>query len=154
MRLKILFIVLISTFLFQNDLLAEQAPPLETSATAAREDAGKSEEMLFFEEEYQVMIATKRLQSVQKAPATVTVVTEEEIRNMGARDLLDILRRVPGFGTTIGYYGRFEFEVRGIKNQGTTGVLLLIDGVPMNDLLNGGPSMPFFHMAIDNIKRI
>src|ERR1700722_2293285 len=41
--------------------------------------------------------ASKFLQKVANAPASVTVVTGEEIQKYGYRTLADILRSVPGF---------------------------------------------------------
>ncbi len=139
---EIFSVVLLSIVLGALNLFAEETKPIE-------------DELLFFEEEAtQLSIATKHLQTVREAPAIVSVVTEQEIRNMGARNLLDILRRVPGFGTTIGYYGKMEFEIRGIKDPASSRVLLLIDGIPSNDNLTGGLDWAIPHIAVDNIRRI
>jgi iron complex outermembrane receptor protein len=142
MKRNFLFAALLWALLCQTNLLAEEGGP-------------SNEDLLFFEQEAtQLSIATKHLQTVREAPAIVSVVTEREIRNMGARNLLDILRRVPGFGTTIGYYGKFEFEVRGIKDQSSARVLFLIDGIPSNENLGSGLEWALHHIAVDNIRRI
>jgi iron complex outermembrane receptor protein len=135
--------ILLSTFLSQGNLLAEEA-------------LQKDEELLFFEQEaYQLSIATKHLQTVWEAPAIATVITEQEIRNMGARDMLDILRRVPGFGTTIGPYGMSAFEIRGIKGfNSSERILFLIDGIPANEMVRGGLATAIMQISVDNIKRI
>ena len=44
-----------------------------------------------------VSIASKVKEDVAKAPSIVTVITAEEIENMGARTITDVLRIVPGF---------------------------------------------------------
>jgi outer membrane receptor for ferrienterochelin and colicin len=38
-----------------------------------------------------VTVATKTQMSEKEAPSTVSVITEEEIRNMGARTIVDVL---------------------------------------------------------------
>ena len=142
MRRRAFFTAMLLLFLRQTDLLAE-------------EGTQKKEDLLFFEQEaHQLSIATKRLQTVREAPAIVTVVTEQEIRNMGARDLLDILRRVPGFGATISFVGHPEFEIRGIKSLYSERILFLLDNIPANEMVHGGLAAPVFQISVDNIKRI
>ncbi|TAK09104.1 MAG: Plug domain-containing protein [Candidatus Manganitrophaceae bacterium] len=150
------FVVLLSVFPGPLSLFAEEMQPSIENITAAEKgEARIEEEMRFFEQEaHQLSIATKHLQTVREAPAIATVITEQEIRNMGARNLLDILRRVPGFGTTIGHFGRSEFEIRGIKSLNSERVLFLIDGILVNEAVHGGLAMAMMKMSIDNIKRI
>jgi iron complex outermembrane receptor protein len=142
MKRNFLFAAMLWALLCQTNLLAEEGVP-------------SNEDLIFFEQEAtQLSIATKHLQTVREAPAIVSVVTEREIRNMGARNLLDILRRVPGFGTTIGPYGTFEFEIRGIKSINSERILFLIDGIPANEMVHGGLPIAANQMSVDNIKRI
>lgn len=47
-----------------------------------------------------VTVATKNRMSVQDAPSIVSVITGEEIRNMGAKNLADVMQTVPGFDLT------------------------------------------------------
>ena len=51
----------------------------------------KTELLMFFDEK-DLVTATKRSTSLRKAPAIATIITAEEIRNMGARNLLDVLK--------------------------------------------------------------
>jgi len=71
--------------------------------------------------------------SQREAPSIVSLVTADEIRNSGARDLMEVLRLVPGieFGQDI--QGVVGMYVRGNwANDGK--MLLLIDGIEMNEL--------------------
>lgn len=52
------------------------------------------------EEQFMVSVATKTKTTVQEAPSIVSVITGDEIRNMGARDIVDVLRTVPGLDMT------------------------------------------------------
>ncbi len=48
----------------------------------------------------EITVATKTGMTLEEAPAIVSVITGDEIRNMGARNLADVLRTVPGFDVT------------------------------------------------------
>jgi outer membrane receptor protein involved in Fe transport len=78
--------------------------------------------------------ASKRTQPVTEAPASVTIVTAEEIARHGYRTLADILRTVRGFYVTYdrnySYIGVRGFALPGDYN---TRVLFLVDGHRMND---------------------
>ncbi len=78
--------------------------------------------------------ASKHEQTVSSAPASVTVVTAEEIRDLGYRTLADLLRGVRGLFTTYdrnyAYLGFRGFDRPGDFN---TRVLLLVDGHQVND---------------------
>ncbi|MBI5665339.1 MAG: TonB-dependent receptor [Nitrospirae bacterium] len=121
--------------------------PLVLSSTA--------EELLLFFEEEELVIATRSATPVRKAPAIATVITADEIRNMGARDVLDVLKMVPGFGVSIIEFNLFMLEVRGIRTQLSEKVLFMIDGHRLNLHWNGSA---LYHIAddvpIDYIKRI
>ncbi|MBI3600929.1 MAG: Plug domain-containing protein [Nitrospinae bacterium] len=65
---------------------------------------------------------------MREAPAIATVITAEQIRNMGARNLLDVLKTVPGIGVYQEFVGLKTVEVRGIKTQNAEKVLIMIDG--------------------------
>jgi len=109
---------------------------------------------LFFDDEELIEIASNQLQSADKAPAIVTVITGKEVRKSGARDLYDILARVPGFGVSISRYGLMMSEVRGIKTINSEKIKFLIDGHSVNDVLYNSFSWGFNQISLDNIKRI
>jgi outer membrane receptor for ferrienterochelin and colicins len=78
--------------------------------------------------------ASERLQPVTEAPASVTIVTADDIHRYGYRTLADILRGVRGFyirdDRSYSYVG-----VRGVSRPGdyNSRVLLLINGHKIND---------------------
>src|SRR5947207_1722408 len=80
--------------------------------------------------------ASKHLQKVTQAAASVTIITAEEIQSFGYRTLADTLRSVPGFYLT---YDR-NYSFAAVRGFGRTGdynerILLLIDGHRMNDVI-------------------
>src|SRR5712671_7900985 len=73
-------------------------------------------------------------QKVTEAPASVTIVTSDEIQKYGYRTLADILRNVTGF--YISYDGQDTYiGVRGISRPSdyNTLMLILVDGHRMNE---------------------
>ncbi len=97
-------------------------------------------------------IASKTQLTPRETPGIVSFITEEEIKSSGARDLIDVLRQVPGFD--------FGYDVQGVIGIGLRGnwvhegkLLMLIDGQPMNEL--SYCNIPFGnHFPVDQIKRI
>ncbi|MFA6955653.1 MAG: TonB-dependent receptor [Thermoanaerobaculia bacterium] len=88
------------------------------------------EELLAME----LTIASKTGTTAREAPGIVTLVTSEEIAASGARDLIDILRLVPGFDFGVDVQGVVGLGVRG--SWGHEGkILMLLDGQEMNEPL-------------------
>jgi len=102
-----------------------------------------------------IISATRYIKSIEEAPASATVITSEQIRNMGARDLLDVLKTVPGIGISrITGYGLFGIESRGIKNENSQKVLIMIDGHRINEPNFGSATWVFNNLMVENIKRV
>jgi outer membrane cobalamin receptor len=83
-----------------------------------------------------VFSASRFVQDASRAPASVSVITQQDIRRFGYRTLAEALRSVPGFYTT---YDR-NYTYLGVRGFGRPGdyngrVLLLIDGHRSNDVI-------------------
>jgi outer membrane receptor for ferrienterochelin and colicins len=104
----------------------------------------------------QVYSASKHLQSASQAPASVTVVSSEDIQKFGYRNLADILRGVPGFYVT--YDRNYTFVgVRGFGRLGdwNSRILLLIDGHRINNNILGQAMLGNeFLVDVDMIDRV
>lgn len=104
----------------------------------------------------QVYGASKRLQSTSDAPASVTVITADEIQKYGYRTLAEILESVRGFYIT---YDR-DYTFVGVRGFGRLGdwnnrVLVLIDGHRINDNVLGLAMIgPEFLVDVDLIERV
>lgn len=102
-------------------------------------------------QEEKVSITSQTPLLLKEAPGTVSVITAEDIQSNGARDLIDVLRLVPGF--------EFNMDVQGVIGIGSRGnsaneaVLILVDGLEMNDLLYGSNQFGN-HFPLDQIRRI
>src|SRR5262249_25628395 len=81
-----------------------------------------------------VVAAAKFQQDVTRAPASVSLVTGEEIRSHGYRTLADVLRSVRGF--YVSYDRNYSYVgVRGFERPGDYNgrILLLLNGHRLND---------------------
>lgn len=83
----------------------------------------------------QVTSVSKVSESLYEAPATVILITEEQIKQRGYMDITQLLRDLPGFDLSrsngILYSHIYQ---RGYRSNNTNRMLLLIDGVEENDL--------------------
>jgi iron complex outermembrane receptor protein len=106
-----------------------------------------------------VSTASKFRQEVREAPASISVVTSDDIRRHGHRTLAEVLKSVRGFYTTndrnYSYVG-----VRGFARPGdyNTRVLLLLDGHRLNDAVYDmapiGTDFPLDVSLIDRVEII
>ncbi len=114
-----------------------------------------AEELLLFFEEKDLVIATKRKTPIRKAPAIATVITAREIRNMGARNILDVLKRVPGIGISIADISVTQaVEVRGIRTSLSKNVLFMIDGHTIKSPSEESALLVFSDLSVESIKRV
>jgi outer membrane cobalamin receptor len=88
----------------------------------------------------------------RQSPGIVNYITQDEIRERGARDLMEVLQHLPGFDFGVDVEGVVGLGVRG--NWAHEGkVVLLIDGQEMNEGLYS--TLQFGnHYPVENIDRI
>jgi outer membrane cobalamin receptor len=113
-------------------------------------------ELAYLAAERQVVVtASKMEENVDKTIATTTVITQDDIAHIGARNLLDILRLVPGIGITQTQFGWREIEVRGVKTPISEKVQIMLNGHPMDhNLQNAGSAWVYDDLPVDTIKRV
>jgi outer membrane receptor for ferrienterochelin and colicins len=98
-----------------------------------------------------VVTATRTPRLLWESNANVFVLTEEEIRQFLAVHLGDVLKLIPG--VTIGEYGGLGQNVSlGLRGSTAGQVLVLVDGVPVNDLQLGTADLNL--ICLDTIERI
>jgi outer membrane receptor for ferrienterochelin and colicins len=84
-----------------------------------------------------VVSALKRPETINRVPATVRVITADEIRDNGYFTLEDALADLPGFQfRNILGFNSYVF-MRGVPGQNNK-ILLLVDGIQINELNSGG----------------
>ncbi|TNE91059.1 MAG: TonB-dependent receptor [Deltaproteobacteria bacterium] len=84
----------------------------------------------YAEEAYErlVVTASRYGQDPLDSPSTLTVLTAEDIRLSGAVDLGDVLRRVAGVEVMSPRAGQTEISIRGLNQQFSNKILVLVDG--------------------------
>lgn len=101
----------------------------------------------------QISISTKTSSNIRETPGILTVITKEDIKASGARDIIDLFQiYVPGFS--------FGVDVEGVVGMGIRGLwthegkhLFMVDGQEFNDGMFA--TIPFGnHFPLENIDRI
>ena len=123
----------------------------EISVFDANED-----DALYFDSIPSVFGASKHEQKVTEAPATVSVITAEEIARYGYRNLAEILASLPGIYMTndrnYGYVGIRGFSLPGDFNSR---ILILVDGQRYDDPIYMSTGVLHdFPMDVDLIERV
>jgi len=101
-----------------------------------------------------VTSVSKKAESIYEAPATIIVITREEIQKRGYNDLIEMLKDVPGFDLSMWYGGEYaNIYQRGFRQTSTDKTLLLIDGIEENDLWSNKASIDRQY-PLSNIERV
>jgi len=103
-----------------------------------------------------VTVASKREEYVSEAPAVLTIVTAQEIKNYGANNLQDILNRTASIQGIGSHFYPFSVSMRGqMLEHSNNDILFLINGRPYRTSWNGGMSERLLlGFPIDTIDRI
>jgi outer membrane cobalamin receptor len=97
-------------------------------------------------------VSSAKALTTRESPSIISLITAEEIQNMGARDLTDVLRMVPGFEVGQDLQFVLGIGLRGSwANEGK--VLVMVDGQPFNELLYQGVAVGN-RFPVDAIERI
>ncbi|HNV68386.1 MAG TPA: TonB-dependent receptor [Candidatus Ozemobacteraceae bacterium] len=103
-----------------------------------------------------VVTAARHEQRLSDSPMTTHVITEEEIRLSPAITLADLLRMVPGFQSKTWLSQFTNTSIRGMLGASVINerILWMVDGVPINDVRDGGIWTDITSIPLSNIKRI
>ena len=115
----------------------------------AKEDVSQ----FYGEDEDMISLATGTTQPLATAPAVATVITSEDIERLGATTLAEVLETVPGLHVGTERAVSDIFVIRGFFHPFNVQVLVLINGIPVNDAANGGRPQAW-RMPVHNIARI
>jgi outer membrane receptor protein involved in Fe transport len=118
---------------------------LESTDTAATRDVDEALDLANI-----VQSAAKGLTTVQEAPAIVTVITNDEIRERQFRTLMEIVDSVPGWQRINAFYAMFPTP--GVRGQ-IQAVQFLHDGLSLFDPMANVPSTGR-EVPIELVKRV
>jgi outer membrane receptor for ferrienterochelin and colicin len=134
--------------LFTASAAAEEAAPGDLFESLEEIDKLTLADLL----QAETNVASLTRHSQRSSPGILSIITREEIRASGARDLIDVLRRVPGFAFGTDVQGVIGIGFRGLwGHEGK--VLLLLDGHEMNEGMYLTTQFGA-HLPVDQIEKI
>jgi len=125
----------------------------ETTEKALKLDDQLEDELKYLQEETYVITPSKIPQRIEKAPGSICVVTDKQIRQIGARYLRDVVQTVPGWYVWQMYRGDM-FYVRGDCGAMSCEILIMVNSHQVNELFLGTASECYSNLDLDNVKRI
>ena len=102
-----------------------------------------------------ISIATGSAQPISRAPAVATVITAKDIKEMGATDIDEVLEAVPGLHVSTAFFaGAPIYTFRGIYSTTNPQVLMLVNGISINNLFQGDRNLIWGGMPVEAVSRI
>jgi len=102
----------------------------------------------------EVTTVSKDPQQVQKTPAAVFVITQEDIRRSGATSIPEVLRLAPGVEVARIDADHWSVAIRGFAGQFSKSLLVLIDGRSVYTPLFDGVYWDVQSVMLEDIERI
>ena len=105
-----------------------------------------------------VVTPTRIEQQAGESPASVTVLTADDIRRSPYVALDDVLRQIPSFGlfrrssSLVGHPTTQGVSLRGVGPSGASRALVLVDGIPINDPFGGW--VPWSRVPLLSVEQI
>ena len=100
-----------------------------------------------------ITTASQQAESVEEAPVPVTLITEEMIKAIGARNLKDVLMAyVPGV-TSVESPNEMNVAMHGVYSAGQEKILIMLNGQRMNARVTN-KAAPDYSISLEKIKRI
>ena len=99
----------------------------------------------------QFVTASKKEEDIEEAPSIVTVFTRQDIDRLGAVRLIELLKLTPGFVEVSAPMER-NIASRGVHSSTSQNIVVLIDGIRMNDFLTNTAAPDAF--LLDMAERV
>jgi len=141
----------------ENDILTSKSDYSITSEAESEKSVSIGE--VFEVEEFtfgeiKVISAAKRYQSLIEAPAAISIITEEDIRQSGATNIPELLRMVPGLDIIGVSAANYCISARGFNCPTSNKMLVMIDGRVTYLNFVGITLWSTFPIALEEIKQI
>ncbi len=141
----------------KENVAVEQAAPIYTETVTtyeAPEATADNFDDMTFDLAPVVVTASRIEQSILKAKADMSVVGHEEIEKMHMDNVEEALRTVPGVQFLDYGSNGMNANVSGIRINGSKDVIILVDGVRVNDFKGAGNSGYMFASLMNNMDNI
>ena len=103
---------------------------------------------------FEVTSVSRRAERLSDAPASVFVITAEDIRRSGARTLPDVLRMAPNLQVSQASATAHGVRARGVYNTAANKMLVLIDGRSVYTPLFAGVFWDVQDLVLEDVERI
>ena len=106
--------------------------------------------------DFQVLPASIFKRPIEKSPAVVDVITQEQIKDFDAENLYELIGYLPGVETMETYFGRTVAQFRGVMNvHYNNKFLFMVNGNPVFEPVNGTSFLELIPLnAIEKIEVI
>jgi iron complex outermembrane receptor protein len=102
----------------------------------------------------EVTTQSKEPEQVWRTPAAISVLTQEDIRRLGATNIPELLRMLPGVFVATVESNQWAVGVRGFTSNFSKSLLVLIDGRSVYTPLFGGVYWHVQDLVLEDIDRI
>ncbi len=102
----------------------------------------------------EITSVSKKAQKLSEAPAAIFVITNEDIRRSGARNVPEVLRLAPGVDVAAIGGGRYAVSIRGFTGRFGNKLLVLIDGRSIYTPIFSGVIWEAQGPVLEDIERI
>ncbi len=119
----------------------------QSSLTMATENEKKN---IFFDE----IIVTATKTKMKDVSASAYVITKEDIEQTDSRNIEEALEKIPGIFTEDKFHGEYNvisFRGAGLHSHVTRGILVLLDGIPINEATG---RVDFEGIDLENVEKI
>ncbi|MCA9395375.1 MAG: TonB-dependent receptor [Candidatus Omnitrophica bacterium] len=140
------------TLIFLAILVAAWPAPV-----TAAEDASVEQMMEMSLEELLDITVTSaggREQRMKEVSHAMFVISREDIERSGARNVPDLLEKVPGMHVQSIDANRYQVSIRGVPDLATFNLLVLVDGVIVYNPIFNGTVWESIYVSLDEIDRI
>lgn len=128
----------------------------QAQTIASDQEPGKNLKQLSLEQLGNVEVTTvsKDPQQVQKTPAAIFVITQEDIRRSGVTSIPQALRLAPGVEVAQIDGNHWSVSIRGFAGQFSKSLLVLVDGRSVYTPLFEGVYWDLPHVMLEDVERI
>lgn len=141
-----------------HNFLALGCFALAATGVHAQDDAGANLFSSSLEDLTQMQISVssfaRKAQDVNKTPAAVYVITQEQIEHSAANSIPDLLRMVPGIQVAQINASIWAVTARGFNNQFENKLLVLVDGRTIYSEIFAGVNWDEIDLPLEDLERI
>ena len=142
--------LLVPLFFLFHPWVAFSEEPLEK---ALKTGDAVDDELKYLQEETYVITPSRIPQRIEKAPGTIHVVTDRQIRQMGARYLKEVIETVPGWYVWEMWRADVVYA-RDSAGGMSSEILFMVNSHQVNELFIGSALENYANLDLDNVKRI